>query len=127
MLRGISREVIGDEEKVDYRPGVISYHRPSAHQHARRLLERGSRPGSSASHADEPAVSEMSNQTPKGRVPGRRVFPPKLTLIKLEERPSIELLPPVDDEVKEMLRQMRERLKETSRSATDDSDTPEAA
>ena len=64
----------------------------------------------------------MSNQ-PKRREPGQRVFPqpkPQLTLIKptQEHKP----LPPEDDEVKEMLREMRQR-----QSKKDYPESPEAA
>ena len=64
----------------------------------------------------------MSNQ-PKLREPGKRVFEkpkPALTLIKptVEHRP----MPPMDDEVKEMLRQMRQRQR-----SKDYPDMPDAA
>ena len=64
----------------------------------------------------------MSNRSPKRREPGKRVFPkpkPQLTLIKSERKsgPSVEMSP----EVKEMLREMNRRQRQS------DSDTPDAA
>ena len=56
----------------------------------------------------------------KRRQPGKRVFPPKLTLIKPEQ--EHKPLPEMDDEVKEMLREMNRRQRKK-----DYSDTPDAA
>ena len=63
----------------------------------------------------------------KRRQPGKRVFEkpkPALTLIKpTQEHKPISM----DDEVKEMLREMSRRQKDTRDSATNGSDTPDAA